>query len=152
MAAQLDHPFNPEANALSVCSRTLDQLNLRQAPRPLRNPIPVPPDLIATSVRIGGIGARARNELILPLHLQSSVLAESEPGSQHARGRERVRHGEADGAGDVGDDVHVLITVGVGQEVGFEGEMVTPVEEEGLGIGFAFDFADPGGFCEMETC
>lgn len=98
---------------------------------------------------VGGIGAGARNELALSLHLQEPLLAEPKPSSQHARRRERVRHREANRSSDVRNHVQVLIAVRVLQEGLLERQTVLAVKEEGLGTRLLLDFADPRGICDM---
>lgn len=100
-------------------------------------------------MRVGGIGAGARNEFAFSLHLQDSLLAEPKPSSQHARRRERVRHREANRSSNVRNHVQVLIAVWILQEGLLERQTVVAVKEEWLGTRLLLDFADPRGICVM---
>lgn len=100
-------------------------------------------------MRVGGIGAGARNELVFAIHLQGSLLAEPKASRLHARRRERVRHREAKWCGDVRNHVQVLIAVWVFQEGLLERQAVVAVKKKRLRTGFLLDFADPRGACGM---
>ena len=125
---------------------SLDQLNIRQALHPLQKPIPVPPNLIASNLRV--VGTVARNEIVLSVDLEDALSAKPKAGGLGARRREGVRRREADRSGGVGHDVEILIAVWIDM-VRLEGEAVGAGEEEGFGIDFLLDSTYPGGIYNM---